>query len=348
MPPRHAVIPRRAPAGSATGHHGAPLVASSNESHPVWLRRRIRRHRRRRRPRGHRGRGRGRAARRAHGAGDERARDHRPDVVQSGHRRRRQGHRRARGRRARRHHGSRDRPGHGAVPDAQPRQGAGGVGAACAVRPRAVPARRALAAGGATRPRDDAGHRRAARVRRSARRGSRDAGGAPARRARGRRHDRHLPARADPHRHDDGDGRRPRGRGRHDAPRRAARGGRPGDRAVQDGHAAAHRRSQRRPAGARGAAERDGGLRLPLVALRDGERSPRRCRSCPAGSPISRTREGRSSRRTSARAPCTAARSRRAARATAPPSRTRSSSFPTLGATSSSSSRKGTTPRSCT
>ncbi len=50
------------------------------------------------------------AARLGRSVGDrhERARDHRPDVVQSRHRRRGQGHGRPRGRRARRHHGSRD------------------------------------------------------------------------------------------------------------------------------------------------------------------------------------------------------------------------------------------------
>ena len=46
--------------------------------------------------------------------------------------------------------GARDGPGDAAVPDAEPQQGAGGLGAARAVRSRPVPARRAHAARGST------------------------------------------------------------------------------------------------------------------------------------------------------------------------------------------------------
>ena len=133
---------------------------------------------------------------------DERARDHRPDVVQPGHRRRGQGHRRARGGRARRHHGARHRPRRAAVPHAQPQQGARGLGAARAVRSRALSARRAHPARGPhPRSRRSRAPSRASSstADRVGRRG--DARGTSVRRARGRHHHRHLPARSHSHRH---------------------------------------------------------------------------------------------------------------------------------------------------
>ena len=70
---------------------------------------RLRRHRDRWRTRGHRSRGGRRASRRSRRAPHERARDHRPALLQSGHRRDRQGHRGPRDRRTRRRDGARDR-----------------------------------------------------------------------------------------------------------------------------------------------------------------------------------------------------------------------------------------------
>ena len=81
---------------------------------------------------------------RAHAAADPEPRDDRPDVLQSGDRRDRQGHGGARGGCARRDHGPGDRPGADPVPDAEPVEGAGGLVAAGAVRSGAVPAGRAF------------------------------------------------------------------------------------------------------------------------------------------------------------------------------------------------------------
>ena len=76
---------------------------------------------------------------------NQRARKHRPDVVQPRDRRRCEGYSRSRSRRARRNHGARDGHGHAAVPHAQPRQRRCRVGAARAMRPRDVSAGRSHA-----------------------------------------------------------------------------------------------------------------------------------------------------------------------------------------------------------
>ena len=98
----------------------------------------VRRHRNRRRPRRLRGRDGIRAHGREDGAGDPSLRDRRRDVLQSRHRRTRQGSSGSRGRCA----GRIDGPGRGRcrhpVSDAQPPQGAGGARAARAGRPQAL------------------------------------------------------------------------------------------------------------------------------------------------------------------------------------------------------------------
>ena len=84
------------------------------------------------------------------------------------------------------------------------------------------------------------------RDRRSARRRRRDDGRRAAARARGRDHDRHVPARPHSYRHGHADQRRARGRRSDDASRGADRRARDHTVALQDGHAAAHRGKHRR------------------------------------------------------------------------------------------------------
>ncbi len=188
-------------------------------------------------------------------ARDPPLRDDRRDVVQSGDRRARQGPSGARDRCLRRADGARRRPRRNSVPAAEPPQGAGGARAARAGRPQAL-------CGG-----DAAGDPRDRQSRRHRRRGRRpDAPGGegerrcPRRRAhigrgRGRAHDRHLPAGADPYRRTDDPGRARRGGA---GARPVAHAGRPGLRArpAQDRHAAAARRPHHRLAKPREPARR--------------------------------------------------------------------------------------------
>ena len=144
----------------------------------------------------------------------------------------------------------------------------------------------------------------------------------------------HVPARPDSHRDGDEDRRRPRRRVVRDASRRAAGATRSRGRAVQDGNAAANRWAIGRFQRARATGQRDRGVRLFVVALLADRRvaSDERHATSGADSVLDhvprRRREGESSRRTSRRRRCTAARSRRAVRATVRRSKTRSSSFP--------------------
>ncbi len=120
----------------------------------------IRRHRDWRRPCRLRSRGRGRPHGRANGAGDPPIRDHRRHVLQSGHRRPRQGPSGARNRCSGRPDGPRRRPGRHPVPRSQPPQGPGGARPARPGRPQALCGRHA---GRDSRNAESDGHRRRGR-----------------------------------------------------------------------------------------------------------------------------------------------------------------------------------------
>ena len=174
-------------------------------------------------------------------ARDARSDANRPNELQSGHRRRREGNRGARSGGLGRRDGARHRRVADSLPHAQPLEGTCGLGAARPVRPGPVPARGAAVAGraGALGPLPGHGLGPAC--------GRGPAGRDDARRRLGGRagsggHSRDLPARAHPCGRNGGPRGRP-GRGSAVGGLGPGVGGeRPGGRPVQDRHAAAHRR----------------------------------------------------------------------------------------------------------
>ncbi len=212
----------------------------------------------------HRGGSRGRAHGPEDGSSDRRTVGDRPDVVQPGHRRARQGAARARNRRARGTHGRPRRPRGHSVQGLEPLPRPRGLGAARAVRQGAL-----FAPGAAGPGRDAESHarRRHGRglPRRAGTRGRRRDGGGPVDRGGGgRRDDGDIPARPDAHGGEE-DGGRPRRRGRGQGALGGPRPAGPETRPFQDRHAAARPPRQRGLRGLRAAAGRrsPGPLLLP-------------------------------------------------------------------------------------
>jgi hypothetical protein len=242
------------PSPLGTGHHGDQVRGDRDR-------------RRARRGGGRRG---GRPRGCAHPAGDAEPGGDRPDELQPRHRRGREGYGGAGGGCARRHHGD----GHGSfphpVPHAEPLQRPRRVGAPRPVRPGTLPPRRPRAprAAGEPPPRPgDGGGAGAGRL---------QGGGGPGGgrrdlpRARRRADGGHLPARADPRGSRSRRPRRTRG-GRTVGPPGGADGSAgAGGRALQDRHSAAGRRPVGGPRPDGGAARRESGV----PPLRLGARAP--------------------------------------------------------------------------